>query len=95
MQWKQLRDGPKTYFSPSRERALVVVQVGAYGLDVWMSSPRIDCLCIGSISNDTFFSFALQRLKNAWQTQIRVLKKARASPGNMFELELRGVRPTV
>ncbi|KAF9766501.1 hypothetical protein IL306_001125, partial [Fusarium sp. DS 682] len=61
--------------------AFVVVSVGSYGLGVWTSSSDIDCLCIGPFSSKTFFALAVQRLKRATSSGIRILRRVKANSG--------------
>ncbi|KAF4342284.1 poly(A) polymerase [Fusarium beomiforme] len=72
--------------------AFVVVPVGSYGLGVWTSSSDIDCLCIGPFSSKTFFALAVQRLKRATSSDIRILRRVKANSGYMLELEVNGIK---
>jgi 2'-5' RNA ligase len=72
--------------------SMVVVPVGSYGLGVWSTSSDIDCLCIGSISEKTFFALAGQRLRKAADLGIRILRKVKAASGTMLELDVRGIK---
>jgi endonuclease/exonuclease/phosphatase family metal-dependent hydrolase/2'-5' RNA ligase len=72
--------------------SMVVVPVGSYGLGVWNMSSDIDCLCIGSISEKTFFALAGQRLRNAANLGVRILRKVKAASGTMLELDVRGIK---
>ncbi|KAI5866744.1 hypothetical protein GGS23DRAFT_285456 [Durotheca rogersii] len=82
------REGAQTRGLPP----LVIVPVGSYGLGVWTASSDIDCLCIGSISSNTFFALAIQRLRAAAQQGVKILRRVDANSGTMLELEVGGIK---
>ncbi|EHK26701.1 uncharacterized protein TRIVIDRAFT_59177 [Trichoderma virens Gv29-8] len=71
---------------------LVLIPVGSFGLGVWTSLSDIDCLCVGNISSKTFFSLAVQKLKKASTSGIKILRRVMANTGTMLELEIHGIR---
>lgn len=70
----------------------IITPVGSYGLGVWTSSSDIDCLCIGPVSANTFFTLASQRLRKAADKGIKLLRRVKAHSGTMLELEVLGVK---
>ncbi|KAI1381887.1 hypothetical protein F4677DRAFT_439694 [Hypoxylon crocopeplum] len=70
----------------------VMVPVGSYGLGVWTASSDIDCLCIGPISSKTFFTLAVQRLREAAPRGVKILRRVDAHSGTMLELEVGQIR---
>ncbi|KAF4446461.1 hypothetical protein F53441_9865 [Fusarium austroafricanum] len=70
----------------------IVVPVGSYGLGVWTGSSDLDCLCIGPFSSKTFFSLAVQRLRRATTSGIKILRRVKANSGYMLELEVHGIK---
>lgn len=86
-------ESPPSAATSQAERSsirLVIVPTGSYGLGVWTSSSNIDCLCIGSISCQTFFSLATQRLKNASEEGIKFARR-RHGQGEMLVLSVKGI----
>lgn len=69
---------------------LVIEPTGSYGLGVWTSSSNIDCLCIGSISCQTFFSLATQRLKKASEKGIKFTRRKHGE-GEMLMLSVQDI----
>lgn len=78
-------------FSPPNA-PIVVVPVGSYGLGVWTASSDIDCLCIGPLSSNTFFSLAAQRLRKSSDKGIKILRLVKAQSGTMMELDIHGTK---
>lgn len=72
--------------------SITIVPVGSFGLGVWTASSDVDCLCIGNISPKTFFNLARQRLSKASSEGIRILRRVKASSGQMLELDIRGLK---
>lgn len=79
---RDLRKGPR----------LILVPVGSFALGVWTPSSDIDCLCIGEISQKTFFSLAKTRLRKWSSEGISILRRVRANSGTMMELNVRGIK---
>ncbi|KAM3505523.1 hypothetical protein MY11210_007939 [Beauveria gryllotalpidicola] len=75
-----------------RSVGLILIPVGSYGLGVWMSSSDVDCVCIGTISSETFFRMALQRLRKTSDARICILRKVLASTGTMLKLQILGIK---
>ncbi|KAI0890243.1 uncharacterized protein GGS22DRAFT_150400 [Annulohypoxylon maeteangense] len=76
---------------PSRVRGLpafVIVPVGSYGLGVWTTVSDINCLCIGPISSNIFFTLAIQRLRKAAPRGVKILRRVDAQFGTVLELEV-------
>ncbi|KAF2204120.1 hypothetical protein GQ43DRAFT_478496 [Delitschia confertaspora ATCC 74209] len=71
---------------------MVVVPVGSYALGVWTEGSNIDCLCIGSISEDTFFKLARQRIRKAAPLGVRLVRKVEAGFGRSLGLSVIGVQ---
>ncbi|PTB71031.1 hypothetical protein BBK36DRAFT_1176384 [Trichoderma citrinoviride] len=71
---------------------LVLIPVGSFGLGVWTSSSDVDCLCVGNISSRTFFALAVQKLRKASASGIKILRRVMANTGTMLELEVRGIK---
>ncbi|KAI2469906.1 hypothetical protein F4781DRAFT_204909 [Annulohypoxylon bovei var. microspora] len=75
----------------SRARGLptfVIVPVGSYGLGVWTTTSDINCLCIGPISSDVFFTLAIQRLIKAASRGVKILRRVDTQFGTVLELEV-------
>jgi endonuclease/exonuclease/phosphatase family metal-dependent hydrolase len=77
-----LRKGPR----------LVLLPVGSFALGVWDPASDIDCLCIGEMSQRTFFSLAKSRLRKLSSAGITLLRKVRANSGTMLELDVTGIK---
>jgi hypothetical protein len=56
---------PCAFLSASRGSHMVNVQLGPDALDVWTTKDDMECLCISSMTNDTFISLCKQRLRIA------------------------------
>lgn len=76
------RTGPRILLSP----------VGSFAMGCWTASSDVDCLCVGEISSRTFFTLATQRLKKSACQGITILRRVKAIPGTMLELEIQGIR---
>ncbi|KAK2771644.1 hypothetical protein FQN53_004958 [Emmonsiellopsis sp. PD_33] len=72
--------------------SIIATPVGSYGSGVWTASSDVDCLCVGSISSKTFFELAMQRLRKAADSGVKILRKVKAATGTMLELEVLGIK---
>jgi hypothetical protein len=50
----RIGEGPEAYISPSGENTLALVQIGLHGMGLWSVSDTMECLCIGTMSDDEF-----------------------------------------
>lgn len=85
-------EGPIAYSSTNRGVSLVMAPTGSYAMDVWDTTSEIDCLCIGSCSNNTFYSLARQRLRKEADPGLKVLLADKDGSGSMLEVEIQGVK---
>lgn len=65
---------------------LVLLPVGSYALDVWTPSSNLDCLCVGTFSLSTFIDIASQRIQQAADEGIRLIRKINSSMGTTLEI---------
>lgn len=56
----KIRKGPDAYVSTDEESTLALVQIGLYGMGFWTTSDTMECLCIGTMSDDDFVTRARQ-----------------------------------
>ena len=71
---------------------LILIPVGSFALGIWTPLSDIDCLCVGEISQKTFFSLAKSRLRKYSSEDITILRTVRANSGTMLELDVRGIK---
>ncbi|RDA95550.1 hypothetical protein CP533_1220 [Ophiocordyceps camponoti-saundersi (nom. inval.)] len=76
--------------SMTKSPRILVIPIGSFGLGVWMSTSQLDCLCIGTMSHDIFFTIATQRLKAAGVSNLRRVKSAVEK--TKLELHIEGIR---
>ncbi|RDA89450.1 hypothetical protein CP532_6216 [Ophiocordyceps camponoti-leonardi (nom. inval.)] len=69
---------------------IVVSPIGSFGLGVWTRTSHLDCLCIGPMSPNVFFTIAIQRLKAAGLFNLRRVKSA--SEKTKLEVHVEGMR---
>lgn len=69
---------------------IAIVPVGSYGLGVWTASSDMDCLCIGPLSSNTFFSLAAQKLRKSSDKGVKIVRLVKAQSGTMMELDVQG-----
>lgn len=65
---------------------LVLLPIGSYALDVWTPSSDLDCLCVGTFSLSTFMDIAIQRIQQAANEGIRLIRKTDSSMGTTLEI---------
>lgn len=53
-------NGPDAYASTDGECSLALVQIGLYGMGLWTAPDTMECLCIGTMSDDDFVNRARQ-----------------------------------
>lgn len=86
---------PDGYKSVFEDGHLLIVQVGSHGLGIWHPSDPMSCLCLGSVSQSTFYSAAERKLRSAEENaQLRILDKfwdPETESGAAFHVDMRGV----
>lgn len=65
---------------------LVLLPIGSYALDIWTPSSNLDCLCVGTFSLSTFIDIATQRIQQAADEGIRLIRKIDSSMGTTLEI---------
>lgn len=85
---------PTAYTSTSQGVTLMLVPIGAYGLDCWDSGAEIPCCIAGTPSEKIFYSIAHRRLRRAAGQGVTILKSSK-SANTMFEIDIGGVRFTL
>ncbi|KAL2006831.1 hypothetical protein VTN00DRAFT_9499 [Thermoascus crustaceus] len=86
---------PDGYQSVSEGGHLLVVQAGSHALGIWNPSDPMSCLCLGSVSQSTFYSIAEKKLRSAEdKMHLRILRKLwdpETESGAAFHIVMRGV----
>jgi len=72
--------------------SVVLLPVGSYALDTYLSASDIDILALGTFNASSFFTQTVRRLQNAAESGAKILRKVYAATGTMLELEIRGIR---
>lgn len=67
----------------------VILPVGSYSLDVWTSSSDIDCLCVGTCSLSTFVHLATQRIRQAPDKNVRLIRKTGTYMNTTIQLDIK------
>ena len=52
----QIGKGPDAYISPAGGGTLALVQTGLHGMGLWKFSDTMECLCVGTMSDDEFLN---------------------------------------
>lgn len=81
------RKNPNLSYAP-----LEFVSLGSYALETWTSASDINCLCVGSISSETFFGLARQRIRRAESRGVRLLRTVEGSSRTSVDLFVNGFR---
>lgn len=76
-----------TPLDPEKQRLdLVLLPIGSYALDVWTPSSNLDCLCVGTFSLSTFIDIATQRIQQAADEGIKLIRKIDSLMGTTLEI---------
>ncbi|KAK2762277.1 hypothetical protein FQN54_001287 [Arachnomyces sp. PD_36] len=54
----KIANGPDAFITCTEENTLALVQVGLYGMGLWSAGDTMECLCIGTMSDDDFVNRA-------------------------------------
>lgn len=65
---------------------LVLLPIGSYALDVWTPSSDLNCLCVGTFSLSTFIDIATQRIQQAVDEGMRLIRKTDSPMGTTLEI---------